>query len=691
MDTKLKSTVGRQLIGFLCFLIAFSIFFSVGLLLWEKPAYGDARFVLSESFSGDIQSTQMYQCAVATRFERILSITADSDNNETLDLMDIDKDQPNVIYRVSNGANGKSHSNTNINLFQEAAPDGYNYIVDYNNGKVRVTRNGQDITGEFWFWPIYSLYTEEGQQQYYDDNEYWEGYQPLPETYGWQNLELKMAFAEKLVPTESAWSMYGVVQERFSQQVNTFIALGVAVLFLAAYLFFRKDKKLVDQKIAQVSGRVWLEVKLVLLLFSFMLFTSFALQVYGRNLYKITALLQFVYYIYILVNDLRYNKTGVFRHNITYSMIQWYRKRERYKPFQKKLVDRFWILLGIELFLLVSGMMLFMLSFASPVYYPFLFILVIIWIAAAVACICLYIKRFRKTVEDVGEIVDQVSVMKSGNMDAKLNLPLDSDLYETAQDLNEIQEGFSVALEERMKSERMKIELITNVSHDIKTPLTSIISYVELLEKEEELPEHVKDYIKILSSKSQRLNTMVQDIFDVSKAASGEMKLVIEKLDLVKLIRQTMADMDEDISVSSLVFKLNLPNDPVLIQGDGERLYRVFQNLMKNALQYSLEGSRVYITLYRNDSWTTVVIKNTSKYELGDIGEDITQRFVRGDASRSTEGSGLGLSIAESFTEACGGTFRVTTDADLFTVEITFPSVNQSAVKITPPPGLKTE
>lgn len=691
MDTKLKITAGRRLIGFLCFLIAFSIFFSVGFLLLENPVYGAGRFVLSESFTGDIQSTQRYQSAVAARFERILSITADSDNTETLDLMDIDKDQPNVIYRVSNGANGKSHSNTSINLFQEAAPDGYNYIVDYHDGKVRVTRNGQDITGEFWFWPIYSLYTEEGQQQYYDDNEYWEGYEPLPETYGWQNLELKMAFAEKLVPTESAWSMYGVVQERFSQQVNTFIALGVAVLFLAAYLFFRKDKKLVDQKIAQVSGRVWLEVKLVLLLFSFMLFTSFALQVYGRNLYKITALLQFVYYIYILVNDLRYNKTGVFRHNITYSMIQWYRKRERYKPFQKKLVDRFWILLGIELFLLVSGMMLFMLSFASPVYYPFLFILVIIWIAAAVACICLYIKRFRKTVEDVGEIVDQVSVMKSGNMDAKLNLPLDSDLYETAQDLNEIQEGFSVALEERMKSERMKIELITNVSHDIKTPLTSIISYVELLEKEEELPEHVKDYIKILSSKSQRLNTMVQDIFDVSKAASGEMKLVIEKLDLVKLIRQTMADMDEDISVSSLVFKLNLPNDPVLIQGDGERLYRVFQNLMKNALQYSLEGSRVYITLYRNDSWTTVVIKNTSKYELGDIGEDITQRFVRGDASRSTEGSGLGLSIAESFTEACGGTFRVTTDADLFTVEITFPSVNQSAVKITPPPGLKTE
>lgn len=173
-----------------------------------------------------------------------------------------------------------------------------------------------------------------------------------------------------------------------------------------------------------------------------------------------------------------------------------------------------------------------------------------------------------------------------------------------------------MALEERMKSERMKIELITNVSHDIKTPLTSIIGYVELLEKEEELPEHVKDYIKILSKKSQRLKTMVQDIFDVSKASSGEMKLDIEELDLVKLIRQTLADMDEDISGSNLIFKINLPNDPVMIRGDGERLYRVFQNVIKNSLQYSLEVPGLYQPL-PDDSWTTVMIKNTSKYELG--------------------------------------------------------------------------
>ena len=390
-------------------------------------------------------------------------------------------------------------------------------------------------------------------------------------------------------------------------------------------------------------------------------------------------MLQFVYYVYVLINDMRYNKGNVFRHNIIRSIMRWYRRREQYKPFQRKLVDRFWLVLGIEAALLVIGMLLFMISlsssFISP-YYQFVFLVfVVIWIAAAVVCVCVYVKRFRKTVEEMGEVVDQVSVMKAGDMEAKLTLPADSDLYATAQDLNEIQEGFSVALEERMKSERMKIELITNVSHDIKTPLTSIIGYVELLEKEEDLPEHVKDYIKILSKKSQRLKTMVQDIFDVSKASSGEMKLDIEELDLVKLIRQTLADMDEDISGSNLIFKINLPNDPVMIRGDGERMYRVFQNVIKNSLQYSLEGSRVYISLYRDDSWTTVMIKNTSKYELGGLGENITQRFVRGDASRSTEGSGLGLSIAESFTEACGGNFRVTTDADLFTVEIAFPSV----------------
>ena len=227
------------------------------------------------------------------------------------------------------------------------------------------------------------------------------------------------------------------------------------------------------------------------------------------------------------------------------------------------------------------------------------------------------------------------------------------------------------AIRERTKSERMKVELVANVSHDIKTPLTSIVSYVDILKQEENLPEDVKDYIRVLGEKSERLSAMVQDVFEVSKAASGELKVNLEALDFAKLLRQTLADMAEPIEQSSLSMRVSIPEEPVEITADGQRLYRVFQNLLQNALKYSLPGSRVYLTLVEKDGNATAVMKNTSATELGD-GIDFTERFVRGDKSRTDGGSGLGLSIAKSFTEACGGSFHVETDADLFTAVVSF-------------------
>ena len=229
------------------------------------------------------------------------------------------------------------------------------------------------------------------------------------------------------------------------------------------------------------------------------------------------------------------------------------------------------------------------------------------------------------------------------------------------------------ALAERTKSERMKVELVANVSHDLKTPLTSIVSYIELLKQEEELPEHVKDYIRILGEKSERLGTMVQDVFEVSKAASGQLPVMLEELDFGKLLRQTLADMDTQIEKSGLVLRAYIPEEPVMIRADGQRLYRVFQNLLQNALQYSLKGSRIYLSLSAAGGQAQAVVKNTSAVEL-DAELDFTERFVRGDASRTDGGSGLGLSIARSFTEACGGRLRIKVDADLFTAEVTFPS-----------------
>lgn len=286
------------------------------------------------------------------------------------------------------------------------------------------------------------------------------------------------------------------------------------------------------------------------------------------------------------------------------------------------------------------------------------------------------LKKNHRLAADIGALSDQILSVREGNLTEKLTLSEGTDLQEAAENLNEIQKGMETALREQMKSERMKVDLVTNVSHDIKTPLTSIISYVELLRQEQDLPEHVKEFIRILGEKSERLKNIVQDVFEISKATSGQLPIKMEVLDMGKLLRQTLADMNDQISQSSFTLKATIPETPVPVFADGQRLYRVFQNLMQNALRYSLEGSRIFLHLAEENGQVIVSLKNTSSVELSD-NRDFTERFVRGDLSRTDGGSGLGLSIAKSFTEACGGSLSVETNADLFTVTVIFPKSGQ--------------
>lgn len=235
-----------------------------------------------------------------------------------------------------------------------------------------------------------------------------------------------------------------------------------------------------------------------------------------------------------------------------------------------------------------------------------------------------------------------------------------------------IDRGFNESLEEQMKAERMKIQLVTNVSHDLKTPLTAIISYADLLSKEPCLSESSRDYVNILIDKSNRLKNIVSDLFDLAKSTSGDIKLEMEVIDLKRLVEQTMADMEDDITKSELTYKLKLPDNPVMIMADGKKLYRVFQNLIDNANKYALKGTRVFIELESLQNEVRFSIKNTAAYEMSFSADEILQRFTRGDASRSTDGNGLGLSIAESFTQVCGGAFKLDIDGDLFKVTLRF-------------------
>ena len=243
----------------------------------------------------------------------------------------------------------------------------------------------------------------------------------------------------------------------------------------------------------------------------------------------------------------------------------------------------------------------------------------------------------------------------------------------------EINKGFDQSLEEQMKSERMKLELITNVSHDLKTPLTSIISYVDLLSKEEDLTDSSRDYVKILGDKSNRLKNILSDLFDLAKSTSGDINLELETLDMKRLIEQTIGDMQDNIEKSGHQIKLNIGEKPLNIYSDGKKMYRVFQNVIDNALKYSLAGTRIFVELEELNGKGIATIKNTSNYEMDFTSEEVLERFSRGDRARTTEGSGLGLSIAESFTNVCGGDFQIDIDGDVFKVIISFDIKDQGA------------
>lgn len=248
-------------------------------------------------------------------------------------------------------------------------------------------------------------------------------------------------------------------------------------------------------------------------------------------------------------------------------------------------------------------------------------------------------------------------------------------LKSSTQVYDQIDAGFDSGLREQMRAERMKIDLVTNVSHDLKTPLTSIISYVDLLGKETGLSDTAREYVTILADKSERLKHIVSDLFELAKATSGDASLVLEAIDMKKLAEQTMADMSDKIEASPCEMRVKLPTEPVMIWADGKKMYRVLQNILDNALKYSLDGTRIYLDVARVGERVVMTMKNTSAYEMDFTPEEVQMRFLRGDKSRSTDGSGLGLSIARSFTESCGGMFSIDIDGDMFKVTMEFRAV----------------
>lgn len=281
----------------------------------------------------------------------------------------------------------------------------------------------------------------------------------------------------------------------------------------------------------------------------------------------------------------------------------------------------------------------------------------------------------RKAVERL-RIIEGVEQIRNGALDIKIDLEeLHGDNKYLAEAINNIGAGLEQAVQESTRNERMKADLITNVSHDIKTPLTSIVNYVDLLKRENIKNERAEGYIQILDEKAKRLKQLTEDLVEASKVSSGNVKLDMQVIDLVELLYQTAGEFNEKLESRGLTIVTKLPNTPVYIEADGRQLYRVMENLYNNVAKYAMEQTRVYVEIAVVEAEVSFSIKNVSEKSLAlenSQAGDLTERFTRGDASRTTEGSGLGLSIAKNLTQLMGGSFAVSVDGDLFKATLKF-------------------
>ncbi|MCI9133809.1 MAG: HAMP domain-containing histidine kinase [Lachnospiraceae bacterium] len=592
-----------------------------------------------------------------------------------MEIMGRDK---NLLYQVSYDGELLYTNAEGLLLSWEGRqlPEGYNFLLYFDGERVQIYKDGQDLEiygnpyyegmGEQWFVP--------GYQNFY-----------LDEAAEKARIVMAVASQPRLYVQgnygDTGSSQYGNSlywmarnqtwrREEF-QKTMARLFLGVALVILS--VIFRKQKKTADQRVAKITGKCWLELKILLAILVFYPPRQMRVIWYGETGGMRLLALADALLLYLLINDLWQNRRR--QRSLLRDLGKLLLCQELRLPVQKRMVKRLFVALAVGivgiLFLLV-GLWLAMFVWDMDVQAGFFVGLAMVLLTLDVFLLARSFIYNKHNAEDIGALGSQIEAVRGGNLTEGLKIPKEHDLYQMAEQLNDIQRGLYQAMDEQMKSERMKVELISNVSHDIKTPLTSIISYVELLKEEENLPEHVKDYIEILGQKSERLKAMVQDVFEVSKASSGQLPVFMEQLDLQRLICQTLADMDEQIQGSGMTVKTDLPAGEVLIYADGRRLYRVFQNLILNALKYSLPGSRIHITLRQEGETARARIQNVSRVEL-DGSVDFTERFVRGDESRTDGGSGLGLSIARSFTEACQGSFVIRINADLFTAEVSFP------------------
>lgn len=673
MDKVNKDKRGIKFIFLIIFLASISIFLATGQKMVtgyeahaieqsnllnldkNKKLYADTFFE-TNIFDNEVLQNLIDKMIVAT------SNSSDYENESIEDARNTLNEYKDIKFFVKNNSTGKIYTNTNYKTnedFRKNQNDYCNLEIDLSNNKSTYTKiiDKKRLSS--------SVYA----------NSFW-GMQGNSDS-----ISISISIPKEINNYDDSIAL-GSYQDDFKYYRNyidtlfkVLISSGV-IIIISLIACIKIKGKLINKDgiLLKIYRKIPIEIYIVgisILLFSLILDFGYIVSIIAKFI-AITLLTIWIIYFknldkkkYLITNSITYNVCRFFI-NIIKNIIKYKNKL----PLVKRLIL-------VELIIVIIAGLIFMFLYTTEYWYNPVFMLIAIsgYITLSLAIITGIILN---KVDYLDKIIKGTKEIKNGNINHKIEVKGKDTLAIFAQDINNLSEGLENAIDEKFRSERMKAELITNVSHDLKTPLTSIINYVDLIKKEENIePEYLKDYINVLDNKSKRLKVLIEDLFEASKASSGNIELNIEKLDLNQLLRQSIGENEEKISKANLDLKVNLPKEQIYINCDGKRMYRVFENLLINISKYSLHNTRVYIDMKLEEEKAYISFKNISAYELNFEADEIIERFKRGDLARNTEGSGLGLAIARDLVELQGGDFDIQIDGDLFKVNVVFNKIDK--------------
>ena len=646
----MKKFIGNTALKILAVSLSFVVFFTMIISI-----VGSAIMLFSDFYTRDFSTLE----------ESVMKELARSEYNKLVSLYDSGDsavasyyEDKNILYYIED-----THSGEIVSNFKNQ-----DYITSFSNSEFIRKYVGGESSDLVYDRDEVKYDYETDQYYFYSEN------QPLYETN--HKVEFTIFIPRNMQFTDRFFITDKIISFGYHNRY-TFIIFAVISLVLSiviySYLFISVGhlNNQADIKVAPFNN-IPIDVLSVIVLFVYycaMLFFSeyYTLVEIIVFCFIVPAILYFVTLWYLMSFVVQSKAKTLFKHTFIYWLIKKISKLGNViKHIYKNLKTTYKVLFVIGIFW--SFILIFM---GVNVYDNKNLILGFIFISAVETLIIIFCAIAFQRVKQGGEKI------VSGDLENKIDTTyMFGDIKDFADSLNNINLGLQSAIDDKMKSERFKTELITNVSHDIKTPLTSIVNYVDLIKKEECGNEKIKEYIDVLDRQSIRLKKLIEDLVEASKASTGNLSVELEKCNLSLLMNQAIGEFYEKLELNNLQVIQSQENQDIYFMADGRRLWRVIDNLLNNICKYAMSGTRVYIDLKRKNDKAIVTFRNISNTPISLSSEELTERFVRGDRSRNTEGSGLGLSIAKSLTELQGGSFAVSADGDLFKVVLSFGIIN---------------